>query len=76
MGVVYIKELETRIYIYIYIYLYIRQEETKMDYTSGKIYQTLNNVNGDVYVGSTVQLLCKRFYCLKSHSDTLFGIIN
>ena len=43
-----------------------------MDYKNGKIYQILNNVNDDVYVGSTTQLLCKRFYCHKSHSDTLF----
>ena len=44
-----------------------------MDYKNGNIYQILNNVNDDVYVGSTTQLLCKRFYCHKPHSDTLFG---
>ena len=43
-----------------------------MDYKNGKIYQILNNVNDDVYVGSTTQLLCKRFYCHKSQSDSLF----
>ena len=37
----------------------IRQKATKMDYKNGKIYQTLNNVNDDVYVGSTTQPLCK-----------------
>ena len=31
-----------------------------MDYKNGKIYQILNNVNDDVYVGSTTQPLCKK----------------
>ena len=33
-----------------------------MDYKNGKIYQILNNVNDDMYVGSTTQPLCKRSY--------------
>ena len=33
-----------------------------MDYKNGKIYQILNTVNDDVYVGSTTQPLCKRLY--------------
>ena len=44
-----------------------------MYYTNGKIYQILNNVNDDVYAGSTTQLSCKRFYCHKSHSDKNVG---
>ena len=39
-----------------------------MDYKNGKIYQILNNVNDDVYVGSTTQPLCKRLY--KHKADT------
>ena len=39
-----------------------------MDYNNGKIYQLLNNVNDEVYIGSTTQPLCKRLYCHKSHS--------
>ena len=31
-----------------------------MDYKNGRIYQILNNVDDDVYVGSTTQTLCKR----------------
>ena len=33
-----------------------------MDYKNGKIYQILNNVNDDIYVGSTCQALSKRMY--------------
>ena len=33
-----------------------------MDYKNGKIYQILNNINDEVYVGSTVQPLSKRMY--------------
>ena len=40
-----------------------------MDYNNGKIYQILNNINDEVYVGSTVQPLSKRFYCHKNRSD-------
>ena len=43
-----------------------------MDYKNGKIYQILNNINDEVYVGSTIQPLSKRFYCHKSQSDSLF----
>ena len=39
-----------------------------MDYKNGKIYQILNNVNDDVYVGSTTQPLCKRLYKHKQNS--------
>ena len=39
-----------------------------MDYKNGKIYQILNNVNDDVYVGSTTQPLCERLY--KHKADT------
>ena len=39
-----------------------------MDYKNGKIYQILNNINDAVYVGSTTQLLCKRFYSHKTNS--------
>ena len=42
-----------------------------MDYKNGKIYQILNNVNDDVYVGSTTQPLCKRLYKHKSNSKVL-----
>ena len=33
-----------------------------MDYSNGKIYQLLNSVTQDVYVGSTCSSLSKRFY--------------
>ena len=39
-----------------------------MDYKNGNIYQIFNNVNDDVYVGSTTQPLCKRLY--KHKTDT------
>ena len=39
-----------------------------MDYKNGKIYQILNNVNDEVYVGSTTQPLCKRLYKHKRNS--------
>ena len=42
-----------------------------MDYKNGNIYQILNNVNDDVYVGSTTQPLCKRLYKHKSNSEKL-----
>ena len=42
-----------------------------MDYNNGKIYQILNNINDEVYVGSTIQPLSKRLHCHKSHSDSL-----
>ena len=42
-----------------------------MDYKNGKIYQILNNINDEVYVGSTLQPLSKRFYSHKTHSDHL-----
>ena len=34
------------------------------DYSQGKIYQILNTITDDVYIGSTTQLLCNR---MKSH---------
>ena len=30
------------------------------NYSNGKIYKILNDVDGEVYIGSTTQLLCKR----------------
>ena len=39
-----------------------------MDYKNGKIYQILNNINDEVYVGSTIQPLSKRFHCHKADS--------
>ena len=42
-----------------------------MDYMNGKIYQLLNKVNDEVYVGSTLQPLSKRFYSHKTKSDHL-----
>ena len=42
-----------------------------MDYMNGKIYQILNSVNNEIYVGSTCQLLSKRFYEHKKNSDRL-----
>ena len=39
-----------------------------MDYKNGKIYQILNKLNEEVYVGSTTQPLCKRPYTHKQHS--------
>ena len=32
-----------------------------MDYQSGKIYQLMNSIDDEVYVGSTCQSLSKRF---------------
>ena len=38
-----------------------------MDYKNGKVYQVLNHVNNDIYVGSTCQALSKRLHEHKSH---------
>ena len=37
------------------------------DYSQGKIYQILNTITDDVYIGSTTQLLCNR---MKHHRNT------
>ena len=50
----------------------IKKNKNEMDYMNGKIYQILNSVNNGIYVGSTCQLLSKRFYEHKSRSDSLF----
>ena len=42
-----------------------------MDYKNVKIYLILNNVNDDIYVGSTCQPLSKRFYEHRSRCKTL-----
>ena len=39
-----------------------------MDYVNGKIYKIVNNVNDEVYVGSTTQTLAKRFSVHKNDS--------
>ena len=39
-----------------------------MDYKNGKIYQILNNINDEVYVGSTIQSLSKIMYDHRMHS--------
>ena len=39
-----------------------------MDYVNGKIYKIVNNVNDEVYVGSTTQTLAKRFSVHKDDS--------
>ena len=43
-----------------------------MDYKDGKIYQILNKVNDEVYVGSTIQPLCKIMYEHKSRCNKLY----
>ncbi len=40
-----------------------------MDYKNGRIYQILNNVDDDVYVGSTTQSLSKRMVHHRSHMN-------
>ena len=42
-----------------------------MDYKNGKIYQILNKVNNDVYVGSTIQPLGKIMYEHRSKCNRL-----
>ena len=44
-----------------------------MDYKNGKIYQILNNVNDDIYVGSTCQALSKRMYQHRSTCDKSYN---
>ena len=39
-----------------------------MDYKNGSIYQILNNINDEIYVGSTTQLLCNILYKHKINS--------
>jgi predicted GIY-YIG superfamily endonuclease len=36
------------------------------DYSNGKIYKITNNVNNDIYIGSTINTLKRRFICHKS----------
>ena len=47
-----------------------------MEYTNGKIYQILNNVNDEVYVGSTTQPLGKRLYKHQHGSKNRDNLIN
>ena len=47
-----------------------------MDYKNGKIYQILNIINDDVYVGSTTQPLCKRLFKHKSDTKVRDGNIH
>lgn len=37
-----------------------------MDYKNGKIYKIVDNAYTKMYIGSTTQPLCKRFWCHKS----------
>ena len=51
-----------------------------MDYKNGKIYQILNNVNDDIYVGSTCQALSNILYehrsrCKTSHNGKLYPVM-
>jgi len=42
-------------------YLNKKQYKTvRMNYTNGKIYKIWNNINNEIYIGSTCQLLSKR----------------
>ena len=47
-----------------------------MDYKNGKIYQLLNNISGDVYVGSTIQPLYKQIHKHKSNMGCRNGKID
>ena len=51
-------------------------ESKNMDYCNSKIYQVLNNVTNDVYVGSTTQPLSKRLgfhrLCSKTKKNPLY----
>lgn len=38
-------------------------------YASGKIYKIVNDINDDIYVGSTCQQLSNRMSCHRSHSN-------
>ena len=51
-----------------------------MYYNNVKVYQLVNNVNGDIYVGSTCQSSSKRFYehrsrCNKLHNGKLYPLM-
>lgn len=39
-----------------------------MDYKNGRIYKVVNDVNNDIYIGSTTQLLCKRMATHRSYA--------
>lgn len=43
-------------------------KKVPIDYRNGKIYRIVNTINDIIYVGSSTQLLCKRFACHKSRS--------
>ena len=47
-----------------------------MYYNNGHIYQILNNVNDDVYVGSTTQPLCNILYKHKPDSKKRDNLIH
>ena len=64
-----------------------KQNKTKkpIDYSKGKIYKIVDNTNGNIYVGSTIQKLCERlrghrtdyksYLKGKQHYTTSFDII-
>ena len=45
-----------------------------MDYTNGNTCRTLNNINGDVYVGSATSRLCRKMFDHKSICNTICNV--
>ena len=50
-------------------------EKHRKDYTNGKIYQVLNNINDKVYLGSTCQQLSNRMSLHRRYSINHNGLI-
>ena len=45
------------------------------DYSKGKIYKILNNIDNEIYVGSTIKTLSQRMACHRSNLKALSHII-
>ena len=45
-------------------------KNSNVDYKNGKIYKLVNDINDNIYIGSTTQLLCKRMAWHRTKSKT------
>ena len=50
-------------------------EKNSKDLKQSKIYQVRNNVNDDIYIGSTFQKLCKRMALYRQYSASRDGLL-
>ncbi len=48
--------------------------ECENKYENGKIYKIVDNTNGDIYIGSTIQTLKKDYMPIRHHLDYIMKI--